>query len=347
MQNTEKEYLKRNAVLLALMLAGGVIVYALHDFIPSFLGALIFYVLFKPFHERLTQNYHWNARLSVLLILLLSFLIFLLPLGFLSYLLYQEALVLVSDPTSLIDYMHQLETFSKEQIGMELFSEKNIDQLKNGIVEFTGSAVNQTLNVVALLGIMYFVLYYLLLHSASLVAALRLYSPFDQRKNTSLFIEELKSQTYSNAIIIPVLIVVQGLAAGLCYRIAGLEQPFFWAVITGFFSVIPVVGTAIIWIPAGMVMLVTGEAWQGWFILGFGGLVISNIDNVVRLLLQKYFADVHPVITVLGVMSGLTLFGFPGLIFGPLLISYVVILIKVYRSEFWDEEPPDSDASAL
>ena len=270
MQNTEKEYLKRNAVLLALLLAGGVIVYALHAFIPSFLGALIFYVLFKPFHERLTQKYNWNSRLSVLLTLLLSFLIFLLPLGFLSYLLYQEALVLVSDPTSLIDYMHQLETFSKEQIGMELFSEKNIDQLKNGILDFTGSAVNHTLNVVALLGIMYFVLYYLLLHSASLEAAVRLHSPFDHRKNTSLFIDELKSQTYSNAIIIPVLIVVQGLAAGLCYSIAGLEQPFFWAVITGFFSVIPVVGTAIIWIPAGMVMLVTGEAWQGWFILGLG-----------------------------------------------------------------------------
>jgi predicted PurR-regulated permease PerM len=338
MQFNEREILKRNGVLLAMLVTGVVIIYALHPFIPSILGAIMFYVLFKPFHEKLTIKYRWNKRLSVLLILLLSFLVFLLPMGAVSYLLFQEAQVFVSDPTSLIDYMHQVEAFSKEKIGLELFSEKNIEQVKTSVLNWTSVAVNQTLNIVGLLGIMYFVLYYMLIHSASLVAAVRMYSPFDQRKDTSLFIEELKSQTYSNAIIIPILIVVQGTAAGLCYRLCGLEQPFFWAVITGFFSIIPVVGTAIIWIPAGVVMLIIGEPWQGWVILGFGALVISNIDNLVRLLLQKHFADVHPVITVLGVVAGLTLFGLPGLIFGPLLISYFVILVKVYRSEFWEEE---------
>lgn len=341
MQFNEREILKRNGVLLAMLVVGVVIIYALHPFIPSILGAIMFYVLFKPFHEKLTIKYRWNKRLSVLLILLLSFLVFLLPMGSMSYLLFQEAQVFVSDPTSLIDYMHQVEAFSKEKIGLELFSEKNIEQVKTSVLNWTSVAVNQTLNIVGLLGIMYFVLYYMLIHSASLVAAVRMYSPFDQRKDTSLFIEELKSQTYSNAIIIPILIVVQGTAAGLCYRLCGLEQPFFWAVITGFFSIIPVVGTAIIWIPAGVVMLIIGEPWQGWVILGFGALVISNIDNLVRLLLQKHFADVHPVITVLGVVAGLTLFGLPGLIFGPLLISYFVILVKVYRSEFWEEEAKD------
>jgi predicted PurR-regulated permease PerM len=338
MQFNEREILKRNGVLLAMLVTAVVIIYALHPFIPSILGAIMFYVLFKPFHEKLTIKYRWNKRLSVLLILLLSFLVFLLPMGAVSYLLFQEAQVFVSDPTSLIDYMHQVEAFSKEKIGLELFSEKNIEQVKTSVLNWTSVAVNQTLNIVGLLGIMYFVLYYMLIHSASLVSAVRMYSPFHQRKDTSLFIEELKSQTYSNAIIIPILIVVQGTAAGLCYRLCGLEQPFFWAVITGFFSIIPVVGTAIIWIPAGVVMLIIGEPWQGWVILGFGALVISNIDNLVRLLLQKHFADVHPVITVLGVVAGLTLFGLPGLIFGPLLISYFVILVKVYRSEFWEEE---------
>jgi predicted PurR-regulated permease PerM len=338
MQFNEREILKRNGVLLAMLVTAVVIIYALHPFIPSILGAIMFYVLFKPFHEKLTIKYRWNKRLSVLLILLLSFLVFLLPMGAVSYLLFQEAQVFVSDPTSLIDYMHQVEAFSKEKIGLELFSEKNIEQVKTSVLNWTSVAVNQTLNIVGLLGIMYFVLYYMLIHSASLVSAVRMYSPFHQRKDTSLFIEELKSQTYSNAIIIPILIVVQGTAAGLCYRLCGLEQPFFWAVITGFFSIIPVVGTAIIWIPAGVVMLIIGEPWQGWVILGFGALVISNIDNLVRLLLQKHFADVHPVITVLGVVAGLTLFGLPGLIFGPLLISYFVILVKVYRTEFWEEE---------
>jgi len=125
-----------------------------------------------------------------------------------------------------------------------------------------------------------------------------------------------------------------GLLAGLGYWVFGLDEPWFWGAITGFMSFIPVVGTAAVWIPAGIYQLVNGETWQGWGILLFGLVIITNIDNVVRFALQKKFADVHPLITVLGVIVGLRWFGITGIVFGPLLISYFLLMIKMYREEF-------------
>ncbi|MBA3706212.1 MAG: AI-2E family transporter, partial [Bacteroidetes bacterium] len=80
--------------------------------------------------------------------------------------------------------------------------------------------------------------------------------------------------------------------------------------------------------------LSVGESWQGIGILIYGALVITNIDNVFRFMIQKKLADIHPLITVFGVIMGLNWFGLPGLIFGPILISYFLIMIKIYRIEY-------------
>jgi len=149
-----------------------------------------------------------------------------------------------------------------------------------------------------------------------------------------LFGDELVHQTFSNSVGIPSIAVVQGLAGFLGYWIIGLNEPGFWGVITGFTSFIPVVGTGIVWVPVAGYMFITGHTWQGIFMILYGALVMGMLDNVVRFVLAKKMADVHPIITILGVILGLQYFGFLGLIFGPLLISYFFILLKIYYVEF-------------
>ena len=127
---------------------------------------------------------------------------------------------------------------------------------------------------------------------------------------------------------------MQGLAGFLCYWIIGLDKAGFWGVITGFTSFIPLVGTGLVWVPVAVYMFFTGHTWQGIFTLLYGALILGTLDNVVRFILAKRMADVHPIITVLGVILGLQYFGFLGLIFGPLLISYFLILLKIYYVEF-------------
>jgi predicted PurR-regulated permease PerM len=100
-----------------------------------------------------------------------------------------------------------------------------------------------------------------------------------------------------------------------------------------------VVGTAIVWVPVMGYLFVIHHTWQASFMLGWGLLILGTTDNIVRFVLAKKMADVHPIITVLGVIMGLKYFGLTGLVFGPVLISYFIILLKIYYLEFQSGVP--------
>jgi predicted PurR-regulated permease PerM len=131
---------------------------------------------------------------------------------------------------------------------------------------------------------------------------------------------------------------VHGLLAFVAYLIAGVADAGFWGVVTGFASVIPLVGTGLIWLPTSVYLLAQGHTWQGFFVIGWGLLIIGTSDNVIRFMLAKRMADVHPIVTVLGVIIGLRSFGITGLIFGPLIICYFLILLKIYYVEYQKPE---------
>jgi predicted PurR-regulated permease PerM len=164
-------------------------------------------------------------------------------------------------------------------------------------------------------------------------AAVIFYLPFKIDK-IKLFGDELVQQTFSNTIGIPASSIAQGLAGFLCYWIAGINQAGFWGVVTGFAALIPVVGTGLVWVPAAIYLFIIGHTWQAIFVIVFGALIMGTLDNIIRFILAKKMADVHPIVTVLGVILGLKYFGFLGLIFGPLLISYFFILLKIYYVEY-------------
>ncbi len=127
---------------------------------------------------------------------------------------------------------------------------------------------------------------------------------------------------------------IQAVFSGVVYWIFGVDEPLLWAVITGLFSVIPVVGSTIVWIPLSVYVYFTGSHVGAILLALYGLLVISNIDNVFRFAVQKRMADIHPLITFFGVLIGLEIFGFTGIIFGPLLIAYFITLIGIYKEEY-------------
>jgi len=128
--------------------------------------------------------------------------------------------------------------------------------------------------------------------------------PFRNSK-IKMFGNELKAQTFSNAVGIPLIAIVQGIFAYVAYLVIGLPQAGFWAFLTGFSSVIPIVGTGIIWVPVCVYMFSIGNTWQGITVLLWCAIVMGSMDNVIRFVLAKKMADVHPVVTVLGIILGL------------------------------------------
>ena len=115
-------------------------------------------------------------------------------------------------------------------------------------------------------------------------------------------------------------------------------NPFLSAMLTAFASVIPLVGTALVWVPITIYFLIVGSWVNALMMLGYGAIIVSQCDNLIRFLLQKKMADVHPLITIFGVVAGLPLFGFMGVIFGPLLVSLFLLFVDMFRKEFLLED---------
>ena len=138
----------------------------------------------------------------------------------------------------------------------------------------------------------------------------------------------------SNAIGIPLVAIAQGIIALIGFLIFGITDPFFWFVIVTVGSMIPFVGTLIGILPVFILTLSTGSEFSAWGILIYGLVVVGSTDNIIRLFVLKKLDNVHPLITLIGVIVGVPLFGFIGLIFGPLLISLFLVIVRIYKKEF-------------
>lgn len=138
----------------------------------------------------------------------------------------------------------------------------------------------------------------------------------------------------SNAFGIPLVAISQGIIALIGYLALGVPDPLFWFVITAIGSMIPFIGTAIGIIPVSILLFAQGDTWQGVAIIIYGFTVVGVTDNLIRLYILEKLASVHPLITLFGVLIGVPLFGFIGLIFGPLLISLFLLILKIYKKEY-------------
>lgn len=331
MENTGTAGNKINKIifLLILLFFAILLIYSMREFFTAFLGSIMFYVLFKPWMEYLVHKRKWHKPRAALLIVIISLFIIIIPIVSFVSLIFDKVSSLVSHPEIVKAYLTQIET----NLNFKLFSEQNVSQIQSYAATFTSNVLNMGLSIFSSIAMMSFFMYFLLTSFNRLEAAIVLYLPFEKRK-ILLFGNELKSQTFSNAIGIPLIAVVQGLFSFLAYYVAGVPESAFWGILTGFASIIPIVGTGIIWVPICVYLFAQGSTWQGFAVLAWSAGVMGSSDNVIRFVLAKRMADVHPVVTVLGVIMGLNYMGIPGLIFGPLLISYFLILFKIYYSTY-------------
>ncbi len=159
------------------------------------------------------------------------------------------------------------------------------------------------------------------------------YVPFTG-KSRELLQSEITSIIYSNAVGIPLMMLIQSIAAALVYWLFGLPNVVFWAFMTAICGLIPMVGTIIVSVPLGIWLIAAGNLWGGIALMLCGVLVIANVDNGARIILNQKISNTHPLIIIFGVILGIPLFGFWGIIFGPLMISVFMLLIKIYYTEY-------------
>lgn len=332
--DTSKEYKVNRYVFLAIILAMAIfLISSLIQFFTAFLLAIIIYILGKPLCDFLIKRRKWKKSTAALLIIAISFFIILLPVITLVSLLYDKIASVVAHPETITNSLTSFDAYMQKRFGMELISDKNKAELQSYATSGLSLVLDQGLRFFSTIIMSYFFLYFMMINTGKMEAAIVFYLPFKKDK-LMLFGNELVAQTFSNSVGIPMIAVAQGICGYISFLIAGVPEPGFWGIIAGFASVIPVVGTGIIWAPVSIYLFATGANWQGIFVAVWGLLIMGSADNVIRFLLAKRMADVHPIVTVLGVIMGLKYFGFAGLIFGPILISFFILLLKIYYLEY-------------
>jgi predicted PurR-regulated permease PerM len=315
-----------------IMVLGIFLFLGLKEFFSAFLGAVVFYTLFKRLMFYLTKRRRFKKSLSAVIIIVISFIIVVLPMTILFTVIFNKISAIASQPDVIAENINKI-TERLEELPFNVSINKLKDGAQNAITQNAGKVLNSSLSILGSILMMYFFLFFLLVNTNRMEASIIYHLPF-RRTKIMLFGRELVDQTYSNAIGVPLVCVAQGLLAYLAYRIANVPEAGLWGILTGFASIIPIVGTGIIWVPVTLFLLAEENIWQGLFVAAYSIVIMSNVDNLIRMVVSKKIGHVHPITTVLGVIIGLKFFGLPGLVFGPLIISYFMILLKLYFLEY-------------
>jgi predicted PurR-regulated permease PerM len=239
----------------------------------------------------------------------------------------------LSDPATMFAKAKEAIVNVQHNAGVFLVSEETLNDLQKKLTATFPKLVNDTVNLLANQAILLFVLYYMLVHCKDMESFLGKMIPL-KKTNVNLLAAETKRLVKASAIGIPIISIIQGVTAGIGYAIFGVNDFVLWGFLTGVFAFFPVVGTMIIWTPLVIYMYIGGDTWNATGLLIYSVIVTGNVDYLTRITILKKWGNVHPLVTVIGVIVGLGLFGFIGFIFGPLLVNYIILLFRIYTNEF-------------
>lgn len=309
------------------------ILHALRIFIPGILGAITLYILSRENYFDIVYKRKWRKGWSAMLFLFYYLLILGVPIYFAVSLISPKLDAILSDPTGTMNTVQQAINSFQEKLDINIVNEKTVKEYMGKISAFFPTLINSTANLLTNMVLMLFLLYYMLYNGRDVEKFLFKIIPLKDR-NTNLLASETKRMIKANALGIPIISIIQGAVATLGYFIFGVDNFAVWGLLTGLFAFFPVIGTIIIWAPLVLFTYAQGDTWAATGLLIYNAIVTGQVDYLARITLLRRMGNVHPILTVLGVIVGLSFFGFIGLIFGPLLVSYLVVLFKIYMNEF-------------
>ncbi len=324
-------------VILLILLMGTLIFRELLPYLTGVLGAITIYVLMRKWMDTLVIKRKWSPPLAATILMLLSFILILIPVAGIIMMLTNKIGKAVKNSEEVTHAVKNQLGKIEDQLGYDLSSQIDASAISEWISSNLQGLVGGTFNAFIAIGLMYFLLYYMFTNRGDLKDSLKDYIPMD-RKNLQEIGVEVQAMVRSNALGIPLVAVAQGIVALIGFIIFGIEDPFFWFVIVTVGSMIPFVGTLLGILPVFILTLSAGDSFQAWGILIYGFVIVGSTDNIIRLYVLKKLDNVHPLITLIGVIVGVPLFGFIGLIFGPLLISLFMVIVKIYRFKYGKED---------
>jgi predicted PurR-regulated permease PerM len=303
-----------------ILLLGIGLALALWPFVTGLIGAPVLYIIFAAVHRELSRR--MPVRLAAVVTLLLALLLIVIPSVLFISLLAGEA----QDMARRVVQSPLLARLRELNVGGYDIGA----QLEQAGARFASLIATRLL---LQLTIAFFGLYFLLVSAGDVWRLMLPFIPFSAA-NAEALRRRFRDVTTSTVIGTGVTALVQGTLVALGFLMTGLPNPAFWGVVTVIVSILPVVGSGLVWVPG--VAVLAFEHRYGWAIaLAIWGLVaVGQVDNLIRPWVFRRYASIHPFVTIIGAMAGISYFGLLGLLIGPLAISYFFELIRMYRQEY-------------
>lgn len=317
-------------------------------FYPVFWAAVVA-VMFYPFYSFVHKHIKMEALSAFITILTIIALVFL-PLLLVTTLTVQQSAELYAevadsgalfpDIESVSSNFQSIPFFGAYMDQMELYWVENSSEITQKLSSYIyGNLVSFTqssLVFMLMFFIMIYTLYYFLKDGHKILDKLQLLSPLGNRYEEALygrFVSATRATLKSTLIIGG----IQGAIGGTLFWITGIPAPLVWGFVMTVLSIIPAVGSFVVWLPAALIMLALGNIWQGVTILFVGAIVISFIDNVLRPPLIGHDIQMHPLLIFFATIGGLIIFGISGFIIGPIIAALFFAVLSIYGDYYKKE----------
>ncbi len=338
----------RNIFFFSLILILGIILlYVFRPFFYPIFWAAVIAVLFYPLYKFICKHLKWQVTSSIITLMLVILILFI-PLTLLFSLVINESIDLYQNVAqgNLINKVQgvagwlektpfdpYLQSIRDNWTGYASKAAQNISLfLFNNLKAFTQNSIK----FVFMLFIMFYSLFFFIKDGPQMLKRLMRLSPLGDQHEAMLY---KRFTSTVRATIKGTFIIggIQGCLGGLLFWITGIEGALIWGIIMTALSVIPGIGSFLIWLPAGIIMLALGNFWQGIIILLVGTLIISTIDNLLRPLLVGKDIQMHPLIVLFSTLGGIFLFGISGFVIGPIIAALFFSIISIYEHIYNNE----------
>jgi predicted PurR-regulated permease PerM len=340
---------KMALALLIIIILTAVIVYATLPFLNYFFGSFILYVIFRPFYRFFVKRARIRKQFASVLVIIISIFVVLIPLYFLLNVIIGEIQQLLLEQASIAAYIQSNAQFLTHYLSMlDLPIDTFQTKIQEKIMDVGSQAFNytsmfilgsiQNLSELSIgLFIMYFLLYYLLTEEDSdFTHKIYVAIPFNA-ENTATLVDEFGKIVRTTLISTGAIALFQGAILTITFLIFNIRGAFLWGALAAIFSFLPVLGAPLIWVPAAIVQLLLKNYIAGLAILAVG-IFISLIDNFLRPIIQQRVGEIHPFLSLIGIIIGISLFGLIGIVIGPLLLSYFLLTVEMFSREYLSQK---------
>ena len=305
------------------------------------LAGILTYVLFPIYRFILLKTRH--PGLASGLSVVLALLVMILPAVYLVSELVNQ--VSGAYETLQADWLQQvgdyLSGITNGRVDFKEMLDSTLEQVRQSIVALAPNVLGSLSELLLGLFIMFFVMFYGFREGQSFILYLKNHLPLESNLKDSLF-DEVRKITQAVLYGQVLTAVIQGSLGGLALLVFGVPNALFWGAIMIITAFIPLLGTPIVWVPAGVGLILDGNVTRGILLLAFGATVVMNIDNFLRPRLVSNRSNVHPVLILIGVLGGLRVFGFIGMLVGPLILAILVALTKFYEQYYMQQKQTES-----